>query len=97
MFLRAHTTASVPKRQDSVLRSKYERYSLSGGTKNIVIIAATAAIDITGFFLMKLNTVFVIHSKFTCVEAVQAQPQFLSYYNSFVKILAFFRPYGRFC
>ena len=52
MFLSAQTTARVKNKQDKVLKSKYEKYSLSGGTKKQVISAATAAIHKTVFFFM---------------------------------------------
>ena len=61
MFFNAQTTASVPKRHDSVRRSKYAKYSLSGGTKNIVISAAKHAILITGFFLTNVR-MFLVRS-----------------------------------
>ena len=43
IFLRAHTTAKVRKRQESVFQSKYVKYSLSGCTKNAVTNAAKNA------------------------------------------------------
>jgi hypothetical protein len=56
IFLKAHTTASVPKRQDKVFRSKYPKYSLSGGTNSAEINATLNAIHITGFFLTNVIT-----------------------------------------
>ena len=55
MFLKAQTTAKVRKRQDSVLKSKYSIYALSGGTKKQVTNAATAAMQNTRFFLINLK------------------------------------------
>jgi hypothetical protein len=55
MLRRAQITASVKKRQDKVLRSKYPKYSLSGGTKKQVTIAADAAMQKTRFFFINLN------------------------------------------
>ena len=58
-FLSAHTTASTQKRQVSVLKSKYPRYSLSMGTKNMVISIANRAIT---------NTVFLFINLITCLK-----------------------------
>ena len=56
MFLKAHITARVKNKQERVFKSKYPRYSLSGGTKNPVTIAASAAIQNTRFFFTNLTT-----------------------------------------
>ena len=53
MFLKAHTTAKTQKRQVRVLKSKYSRYSLSGGTRKDVIRAHNAATSITAFVFAK--------------------------------------------
>ncbi len=53
MFLRAHTTASVPKRQHSVLMSKYPAYSASGRTRKADMTAARNAIASTIFLFRK--------------------------------------------
>ena len=55
IFLRAQTTAKVKNRQARVLQSKYDRYSLSKGTKMQVIKAANTAIENTVFFLINLK------------------------------------------
>ena len=52
---RAHITAKVRKRQERVLRSKYPKYSISGGTKKQVIIATNAAMQKTVFFFMNFS------------------------------------------
>ena len=54
MFLKAQITASVKNKQARVLKSKYDRYSLSMGTKKQVIIAAKAAMQKTVFFFINL-------------------------------------------
>ena len=56
MFRSAHTTARTQKRQVNVLKSKYPRYSLSGGTINDVMIAANAAISTTAFAFTNPST-----------------------------------------
>ena len=48
----AQTTANTQNKQVSVLRSKYPKYSLSGGTINEVITAAKIAMHKTAFFLI---------------------------------------------
>ncbi len=53
MSLSAQTTAKTQKRHVSVLKSKYERYFPSGGTKNEVTAAAVIATARTTFFLIK--------------------------------------------
>ena len=56
MFLNAQITASVKNKQAKVFQSKYVRYSLSGGTKKLVAIAAIAATQNTVFFFINLKT-----------------------------------------
>lgn len=51
IFLSAQTTASTQKRQVSVFQSKYSKYFSSGGTIQLVITAASVAIQSTAFFL----------------------------------------------
>lgn len=57
MFLNAATTASVQNRQDSVRRSKYPKYSRSGGTKKQVIAAAAIATSKTTLLFKKCMTI----------------------------------------
>ena len=51
MFFKAQTVASTQNRQVSVLKSKYSKYSASGGTISEVIKAAKIATVNTAFFL----------------------------------------------
>ena len=53
MFLSADITADIPKRQVSVRKSKYPKYSLSGGTKKHDTIASIVAITSTA--LLRIN------------------------------------------
>ena len=53
IFFKAQTTASVQNRQVSVLKSKYPRYSESGGMIKQVISASIAAIHRTALCLIK--------------------------------------------
>ena len=73
MFLNAQTTASTLKRQQSVLTSKYPRYSLSGGTINDVITAAATATARTTFFFRKAANLFpeisLLESPVPCISA----------------------------
>ena len=55
IFLSAQTTAKVKNRQERVLKSKYPKYCLSGGTKKQVIKAAIADMQKTAFFFTNLK------------------------------------------
>ena len=55
MFLNAHTTAKVRNKQTSVFQSKYDKYSLSGGTKKQVARAARTATQKTVFFFINFT------------------------------------------
>jgi hypothetical protein len=63
MFLSAQTTARTQKRQLSVLKSKYPRYSPSGGTMKEVITAAHAAMRTTAFSLANSSAFFITISQ----------------------------------
>ena len=55
MFLKAQTTARVRNKQTSVFQSKYDKYSLSGGTKKQVARATKTATQKTVFFFINLT------------------------------------------
>ena len=63
IFFNAQTTASTQNKQVNVLKSKYPKYSLSGGIIKAVISAAKKAMHITAFFLTKPIT-FSINTPF---------------------------------
>ena len=68
MFLSAHTTAKTQNKQVSVLKSKYPKYSESGGMIIDVMSAAKNAITVTVFSLTndlifsKLIRLFAMYS-----------------------------------
>ena len=55
IFLKAQTTARVRNKQTSVFQSKYDKYSLSGGTKKQVARATKTATQKTVFFFINLT------------------------------------------
>ena len=61
MFLKAHTTAKTQKRQVRVLRSKYPRYSESGGTIKDVTAAANKAMHKTALLLINRLSFVINH------------------------------------